>query len=173
MIFLLATIQLGARQRFIGMQIIFSHYFHVYLSDSPHLAPTGGISKFEFYCNSGSGTAGAINPSNVLVDDLSPCDGQTHAEEECAMGLYRPKVWSRFAGRDPFYKPDRPLTWVGPHFQGRRNYAVTDLLLCCVSTIIISTPIYNTPNRKEMIACIHESCLEFINIEYAYIAIGM
>ncbi len=46
----------------------------------------------EFYCDSGSGTVGAVNPSNVLVEDLSPCDGQTHAEEECALGLYQPEV---------------------------------------------------------------------------------
>jgi hypothetical protein len=26
------------------------------------------------------------------VEDLSLCDGQTHAEEECALGLYRPEI---------------------------------------------------------------------------------
>jgi hypothetical protein len=36
--------------------------------------------------------AAAENLSNVLVDDLSPCDGQTHAEEEGGLGLYRPEI---------------------------------------------------------------------------------
>ena len=99
------------------------------------------LDPFEALRVSELGTAAEVNPSNVLVDDLSPCDGQTHAEEECGLGLYRCKVRSRFTGRDPFYKPDRPLAWVGPHLQGRGNYALSNLLLCCVSTIIISTPI--------------------------------
>ena len=56
------------------------------------LRDTGGISESEFYCDSESGTAAAVDSSKVLVDDLSPCDGQTHAEEECGLGLYRPEV---------------------------------------------------------------------------------
>jgi hypothetical protein len=33
-----------------------------------------------------------VNPSNELVDDFSPCEGQTHAEKECSLGLYRPEI---------------------------------------------------------------------------------
>jgi hypothetical protein len=56
------------------------------------------LDPFEALRDSELGTAGAVNPSNVLVDDFSSCDGQTHAEEECSLGLYRPEIRRLFKG---------------------------------------------------------------------------
>jgi hypothetical protein len=94
-----ATIQLGARQRFTEMHITLSHYFHVSLSNSPHLTRIRRIRESEFYCDSELGTAGAVNPSNVFADDLSSCDCHTHAEEECGLGLYLPEIRHLFKRR--------------------------------------------------------------------------
>jgi hypothetical protein len=44
---------------------------------------TGVSRESEFYFDSISGTMVGVNPTNVLVNDLSPSDGQTSAEEEC------------------------------------------------------------------------------------------
>ena len=49
-------------------------------SVSPHAEPFNKVR--------GSGTAAAVNPLNVFVDDLPPCDGQTHAEKECPLSFY-------------------------------------------------------------------------------------
>jgi hypothetical protein len=66
-----------------------------------HRSRRNVLSESEFCCDSKSGTEAAVNTLNVLVDDLSSCDGQTHAEEECGLGLYRPRSANSSKGDSP------------------------------------------------------------------------